>query len=68
MQQLNALAVAISRDLVKVQRGNRTAAQRVRVNTIHLEKVGKKFRKESLNAERGGKLKRRPTKKRRKKR
>lgn len=65
MEHLNILVGAISKDLTKVHRGNRTAAQRIRVNTIRLEKVGKWFRKESLDAERGGKLGR-PVQKRKK--
>ena len=56
MQRLNVLLVAIIKDLGKVQKGNRAAAQRVRVGTIRLEKLAKIFRKESVTAEKGGRL------------
>ena len=51
VDQLTHLLQSISRDIPKVVRGNKTAAQRVRTATIRLEKVGKLFRKESLRAE-----------------
>ena len=57
MSKLELLLLSIIKDLPKVNRGNRTAAQRVRVKTIHIEKVAKDFRKESVAAEKGGKLK-----------
>ena len=56
IHRLNHLLSAIIKDLGKVQKGNRTAAQRVRVGTVHLEKIGKAFRKESIAAEKGGRL------------
>jgi hypothetical protein len=66
IQQLNRLLGNLSRDLLKVQRGNKASAQRVRVGTIHLEKIAKRFRKESIEAEKTGKFKkRRPKKKKR---
>jgi hypothetical protein len=57
MTQLNTLLSKVVTDLGKVYRGNKSAAQRVRVGTIDLEKIAKKFRKESVLAERNGKLK-----------
>lgn len=51
MGKLETLLYALSRDLLKVGKGNKSAAQRVRVGTLHLEKVGKQFRKESVRAE-----------------
>lgn len=57
MNQLNHLITALAKDLTKVHRGNKTAAQRVRTGTIKLEKVGKQFRKESVHAEKAGRLK-----------
>ena len=57
MSKLELLLLSIIKDLPKVNRGNRTAAQRVRVKTIHIEKVAKDFLKESVAAEKGGKLK-----------
>lgn len=60
MHRLNHLLTTITKDLGKVQRGNRTAAQRVRVGTVRLEKIGKIFRKESIAAEKGGRLRKKP--------
>lgn len=56
MQQLDHLLSNVVRDLTKVHRGNKAAAQRVRVGTIRLERVAKLFRRESVAAERGGRL------------
>ena len=56
MNKLEDLLLNLSRDLGKVTRGNKSAAQRVRVGTLRLEKVGKQFRKESVVAEKSGKL------------
>lgn len=56
MGQLENLLSEIGRDLDKVLRGNRSAAQRVRVGTLRMEKVGKQFRKQSVHAEKAGKL------------
>jgi hypothetical protein len=61
MNKLDSLLTSVSKDLAKVNRGNKAAAQRVRVGTIKLEKIAKQFRKESVAAERGGKLKRKPS-------
>lgn len=58
MNHLNGLLVAIMKDVVKVSRGNKTAAQRIRVGTIKLEKIGKTFRKESMALEKGKKSRR----------
>jgi hypothetical protein len=57
MNQLNHLLTDLIKDLAKASRGNKTAAQRVRTGTIHLEKVAKIFRKESVAAEKNGKFK-----------
>jgi hypothetical protein len=56
MNQLQQLLTALSKDMGKVTRGNRTAAQRVRTGTVRLEKLGKLFRKESIRAEKTGKF------------
>ena len=66
MDNLEDLLTTLMKDLRKVTRGNRSAAQRVRVGTIRLEKVGKQLRKESVDAEKTGKL--RKAKKKAKKR
>ncbi len=68
MNQLNALLLSVTKDLGKVHRGNKAAAQRVRVGTIKLEKIAKRFRKESVTAEKSGKLKKKPTSKKTKRR
>ncbi len=57
----------LMRDLGKACRGNKTAAQRVRANTVKFAKLSKVYRKESLSAERGTK-KKSPPKKRKHKR
>ncbi|MNC99006.1 Histone H1-like protein HC1 [compost metagenome] len=57
MNKLENLLSHLSSDLVKVAKGNRAAAQRVRVGTLRLEKVGKQFRKESVAAARKPKKK-----------
>lgn len=69
INHLNQLLHALIRDLIKVTRGNKTAAQRVRTGTIKLEKIAKIFRKESVYAEKSGRLKKKksPVKKIKKK-
>lgn len=64
--KLEHLVHLLSKDLTKVYKGNKSAAQRVRVGTLQLEKVGKLFRKESVYAEKS--VKRRKKKIRKKKR
>jgi histone H1-like protein Hc1 len=58
ISKLEMLLLSIAKDLEKTSRGNKTAAQRVRVGTIRLERVAKLFRKESVAAEKGGKMRR----------
>lgn len=62
VNHLNHLLSALSKDLNKVARGNKAAAQRVRTGTIKLEKVAKQFRKESVQAEKSGKFKKKKSK------
>ncbi|HSX10229.1 MAG TPA: hypothetical protein VLF94_00725 [Chlamydiales bacterium] len=64
MGKLEHILIGVSKDLQKVSRGNRAAAQRVRVGTINLEKIGKLFRKESVAAEKSGKARKKKAKKR----
>lgn len=52
----------LMRDLKKACKGNKTAAQRVRANTIKFAKLSKVYRKESLNAVRSPKKKAHPKK------
>ena len=68
IQHLDTLLTNVVKDLIKVHRGNRAAAQRVRVGTIQLERVAKVFRRESVSAEKGGKLKKLKAKLKKKKR
>jgi hypothetical protein len=44
----------LSHDLEKATTGNRAAAQRVRTGSIKFAKTAKVYRKESVDAERGG--------------
>jgi hypothetical protein len=62
MNQMSHLLEDLGKDLVKVQRGNKAAAQRVRIGTIKLTKIGKGFRKESVLAEKNGRLKKKTLK------
>lgn len=64
--KLENLVCSLSKDLAKALKGNKSASQRVRVNTLKLEKVGKQFRKESVTVEKKGS--RRKLKKKAKKR
>lgn len=62
--KLEYLLTSLTKDLIKVSRGNKSAAQRIRVGTIRLEKIGKQFRKESVDAEKSGKFRKKKSKKR----
>lgn len=62
--KLEHLVSVLSKDLSKVYKGNKSAAQRVRVGTLRLEKVGKLFRKESVTAEKSGRFRKKKTRKR----
>ena len=62
MNQMTHLLEVLSKDLIKVQRGNKAAAQRVRMGTIKLTKIGKGFRKESMLAEKSGRFKKKTVK------
>ena len=68
MHQLDLLLSNVVRDLMKVHRGNKAAAQRVRVDTIKLERIAKAFRKESLAAEKGGRMQKLKARSKKKKR
>lgn len=48
---MEILLAAITKDLTKTAKGNKAASQRVRTNSIKLEKVAKKYRKESISEE-----------------
>lgn len=66
--ELEELLIDLTQDLTKVRKGNKSAAQRVRVATLNLEKVGKLFRKESVRSEKTGRLKKARKKVRKRKR
>ena len=51
MNNMRRLLAEINVDLEKSTNGNKAASQRVRVNTIELEKTSKTYRKESVSAE-----------------
>ena len=51
VKEMRDLLAAISVDLEKSANGNKAASQRVRTGTIRLEKSAKKYRKESIKAE-----------------
>ena len=51
---MKKLLSEICKDLDKSGSGNKAASQRVRVNTIKLEKTAKTYRKESVSAEKKG--------------
>lgn len=68
MHQLDNLLVNVVKDLGKVYKGNKSAAQRVRVGTIRLERIAKLFRKESVAAEKGGRLRKSKSRQKKKKR
>lgn len=54
IRDLKNLLTHLSHDLEKAENGNKAAAQRVRTGTVKLEKTAKKFRKESIVAEKKG--------------
>lgn len=58
--ELQTLLHHLGRDLTKSLNGNKAASQRVRTGTIKLEKVAKRYRKESIAAEKSGKFKKKP--------
>lgn len=51
IKEIRHILVALTIDLEKAAHGNKAASQRVRTGTIKLEKSAKKFRKESIKAE-----------------
>jgi hypothetical protein len=60
IQEMHALLETIMKSLCKATNGNKAASQRVRTGTIKLEKMAKKYRKESISAEKTGKFKKKP--------
>lgn len=60
IQEMHALLESVLKSLSKATNGNKAASQRVRTGTIKLEKLAKKYRKESVSAEKNGKFKKKP--------
>lgn len=60
---LKDLLAKITQDLSKAESGNKAASQRVRTNSVRLEKIAKMYRKESISNEKGSKGSRKPAKK-----
>lgn len=54
VKKMYTLLEDLAKDLVKAEKGNKTASQRVRTGTIKLAKIAKFYRKESVQAEGGG--------------
>ncbi len=48
---LKDLLHKITQDISKAENGNKAASQRVRTNTVRLEKTAKQYRKESISTE-----------------
>lgn len=61
--EMRDLLASISTDFKKSETGNKAAAQRVRTGTVKLEKVAKRFRKESIAHEKTLKKDKKPGKK-----
>ena len=59
IEELGDLLSKAITDLSKVHKGNKSAAQRVRVSTVDIEKIAKKFRKESIASEKRSLVKKR---------
>jgi hypothetical protein len=57
IKEVRGYLAALTVDLEKAANGNKAASQRVRTGTIKLEKAAKKFRKESIKAEKSGTFK-----------
>jgi hypothetical protein len=58
VRHMRELLASISVDLEKAIGGNKAASQRVRTGTIRLEKIAKNYRKESIQSEKSGSVKR----------
>jgi hypothetical protein len=63
IKEMRALLAALTTDLEKAANGNKAASQRVRTGTIKLEKGAKRYRKESIKAEKSGAFKKPSAKK-----
>jgi hypothetical protein len=57
IKEIRHVLACLTIDIEKAAGGNKAASQRVRTGTIKLEKVAKKYRKESIVAEKSGTMK-----------
>ena len=62
IKQMRDLLANITSDLEKADNGNKAASQRVRTGTVRLEKIAKRYRKESISSERKTKGQKKPAK------
>jgi DNA-binding protein H-NS len=58
VKHMCSLLESIQKDMVKAEKGNKAASQRIRTTSIKFEKVAKLYRKESVAAEKSGGSKR----------
>jgi hypothetical protein len=63
IKEVRHLLAHLTIDLEKAANGNKAASQRVRTGTVKLEKTAKKYRKESIKAEKSGSFKKPAAKK-----
>jgi hypothetical protein len=63
IKEVRTLLANLTIDLEKAANGNKAASQRVRTGTVRLEKTAKKYRKESIKAEKSGSFKKPAAKK-----
>jgi hypothetical protein len=54
VKEIRSLLAGLTIDIEKAANGNKAASQRVRTGTIKLEKAAKRYRKESIKAEKSG--------------
>lgn len=64
VKRMHTLLEDLSKDLQKAtEKGNKTASQRVRTNSIKFSKLSKQYRRESVDSECGGKKQKKSVKK-----
>ncbi len=63
IKEVRSLLCGLTIDIEKAANGNKAASQRVRTCTVRLEKVAKRYRKESIKAEKSGSFKKPSAKK-----
>ena len=63
IKEVRSLLASLTIDIEKAANGNKAASQRVRTGTVRLEKIAKRYRKESIKAEKSGSFKKPAAKK-----